>query len=480
MKKFLLSLGLLGTAIGAHAQGTPVNLGPWVEVNTPNSGALAPGYRIDNISTVSTNVAWATAFERPSGSTNYFFRTNNAAGTEFDFDGITATGGNSSFEAANISGVSATTAVVAKFGSGGGGEILRTTNGGAGWVKVTTASQFTNSASFLDFVHMFDANEGVAVGDPVGGYFEIYRTTNGGASWSRIGQTAAITPNAGEAALVGSYFALGNTIWFGGASLGSTDQERVFKSTDRGVTWSVSAATPLTETISHLAFKDQSNGIAYNQKVVSGTVTEINVIRTSDGGATWQTIVPNNTSTGSFFRYAIDAVNGRYYSSGQRFPSAAGNDDFGFSTSTDGVNWSNIVTGGAEFFAMDLIPGANSNSAAGYGGLQTDANGVGGIYKATNIVPLATRDQALQSALSVYPNPSTSGVFKVDLGSALKGNAELTVVDAMGRQVKSQSVSATSVGSKAFNLDLSNEKAGVYTLQFRTDAGLATQKVVIN
>ncbi|MBF9220788.1 T9SS type A sorting domain-containing protein [Hymenobacter ruricola] len=478
MKKFLLSLGLLGAAIGAHAQ--TVNLGPWVQVNLNNSGALAPGYRVDNVSTVSANVAWATAFERPSGNTNYFFRTNNAAGDEFDFDAINATGSNQAFEATNISGVSATTAVVGKFGSAGGGEILRTTNGGLGWTKTTTASQFTNSASFLDFVHMFDASVGVAVGDPVGGYFEIYRTTDGGATWSRIPQSAAITPATGEAALVGSYFALGNTIWFGGASLGTNDQERVFKSTDRGVTWTVSTPTPLTETISHLAFRDAQNGIAYNTKIAGSDVTAVNVIRTSDGGATWQTITPVNNATGSFFRYAIDAVNGRFYSSGQRFPSALGNDDFGFSTSVDGINWTNIVTGGAEFFAMDLIAGANSNSAAGYGGLQTDATGVGGLYKASNIVLTGTRDKALQSALSVYPNPSNTGVFSVDLGSALKGNAQLTVVDAMGRQVKSQSVSATSVGSKAFNLDLSNEKAGVYTLQFRTDAGIATQKVVIN
>ncbi|UOQ99788.1 T9SS type A sorting domain-containing protein [Hymenobacter sp. 5317J-9] len=480
MKKFLLSLGLLGAAVGAHAQ--TVNLGPWVQVNTVNSGAFAPGYRVVHVSTVSPTVAWTTAEENSSsGVANFFFRTNNAAGDQFDFDAITAVGANASYESANISGVSATTAVVGKYGASGGGDILRTTNGGLSWTRTTTNAQFPQAnGGFLDFVHMFDANVGVAVGDPVGGYFEIYRTTDGGATWNRIPQTAVLNPFTGEAALVRSYFALGNTIWFGGASLGTNDQEYVYKSTDRGITWTKSAPTPLTETISKIAFKDANNGIAYNVKVTGTDVTAVNVIRTSDGGATWQTITPVNNATGSFFRYDIDAVNGRYYSVGQRFPasSPAVAADFGSSYSTDGINWTNM-NNSQGFFAMDLIPGTGTAVAQGYAGAATDAAGSGGIYKAT-ILNSATRDAALQNALTVYPNPSNTGVFNVDLGSTLKGDAQMTVVDAMGRQVKSQAINATTVGSKAFNVDLSNEKAGVYTLQFRTEAGIATQKVVIN
>ena len=53
-------------------------------------------------------------------------------------------------------------------------------------------------------------------------------------------------------------------------------------------------------------------------------------------------------------------------------------------------------------------------------------------------------------------------------------------MDALGRQVQSQALSATAIGSKNVNLDLSGEKAGVYTMQVRTDAGIATQKLVID
>lgn len=487
MKKTVLFLGLLGFATLSHAQTTPpANVGPWVRVNVVNSGAFSPGQRITSIKTVSPTVAWAVSKENTANNSkaNYFFVTNNAAGDQFDFGSILdPVNGNPSFETSNIAAISATTALASNYGTPVGGEILRTSNAGISWTKVTTASQFAVSqGGFLDFVYMFDANEGVAVGDPTSGYFEILRTTNGGTTWTRIPSQPALIPAAGEAALTGSFFGLGNTIWFGGATLNDNHQERVFKSVDRGITWTVSGATPLTASINSFAFKDQQNGIAFNQKVsgTPATVTAVNVIRTSDGGATWSTITPVNTATGSFFYYDIDAVNGRYYSVGQRFPASSPGvaADFGSSYSTDGINWTN-VNNSQGFFAFDVVPGTAANTAAGYAGASTDMNGVGGLYKSTDVRITASRDAALQSALTVHPNPSATGLFNVDLGSFLQAGAQLTVSDALGRLVKTQALNATAVGSKTMTLDLSGEKTGVYTLQIRTEAGLATKKLVI-
>lgn len=484
MKKSILILSLLGAAASAKAQ-APVTLGPWVQGNLTNVVSGAPGYQVLQVSTVSSTVAWSLAKENTAtGTANYFFKTNNAAGTEFNFDQISAPGSNAAYESANISAVSGTTAIAGKYGGNGGGEILRTTNGGTSWTKTTATSDFTAGGGFLDFVHMFDANEGVAVGDPVGGYFEIRRTTNGGASWTRIASTPVLVPFAGEAALVRSFCTLGNTIWFGGASGGATEQERIFKSTDRGLTWTVSAPTPLTENISKIAFKDPLNGIAYNLKGTTA-ITAVNLIRTSDGGATWQTITPTNTATGSFFISDIDAVNGRYYSVGSRFPRTTPSTtaDFGTSYSVDGVTWRNLsnidmLQNDHNLIAIDVIANGTATGATGYAGSFTDANGVGGMYRAANIVT-ATRDGALQTALTAFPNPSATGVFNVDLGSTLKAGAQLTVVDALGRVVKSQNLSAAAVGARNLSLDLSTEKAGVYTLQIQTADGIATRKLVV-
>ena len=485
MKKSLLVVGLLGLAVQARAQTQTPGLGPWVRVNTTSVNSFAPGYFVVDVKTVSPTVAWAVAEENSqAGIPNRYFRTNNAAGTEFDFGAISAANGAANFQTGNISSVGNLVAVAATYPvMGAGGEILRTTNGGLSWTKVSTASQFVAGQNgFCNFVHMFDASVGVSLGDPTNGYFEILRTTDGGLTWTRIPQSSIPAPLPDEFGLTRSFFALGNTIWAGLGSSVATNPVRVLKSTDRGVTWTVSALTPLLEGINRLAFKDDQNGIAYNTKLnaAKNAVAAVNVIRTADGGATWTAITPVNTATGSFFRFDIDAVTGHYYSVGRRFPEPMPRtaEDFGSSTSTDGVNWKNLNIGQG-FFAFDVIPGSTATNVVGYAGAATDSLGVGGLYKG-NVTLAAARDAALQRTLSAYPNPSHAGVFRVELGTALKAGARLTVVDALGRQVLGQNLSATAIGSKTVNLDLSAEKAGVYTLQIRTESGIATQKLVID
>lgn|GEM_PF-3859801 len=73
----------------------------------------------------------------------------------------------------------------------GGGQILRTSNGGVSWTAVQ-GNGFARPAGFNNWVHMFDANVGVFFGDPNTGpgsafpYFEMLRTIDGGLIWTRI------------------------------------------------------------------------------------------------------------------------------------------------------------------------------------------------------------------------------------------------------------------------------------------------------
>lgn len=479
MKKSLLFLGLLGLSSQLHAQS------PWTLVNTTGVNVFG-AYNVQNINTVSPTVAWGVTSERvASPATSIpgtYIVTNNAAGDQFDFGGVAVT---STATVGNISGLSATTALAAAYpgatfsgAASYGGEIVKTTDRGVNWVRKTTAAQFNaSSGGFCNWVHMFNATTGVSLGDPTGGAFEILRTTNGGDTWTRLTTGVPAPLNPQEFGNSGSFFALGNTIWAGLASSVATNPVRTFKSTDQGLTWTASAVIPnITGAVTTLAFKDANNGIAF-----SSTTTALNVARTSDGGATWTAITPINNATGSFYRYAIDAVNGVYYSVGQRFPasSPAVAADFGSSYSTDGVNWTNLNSGQG-YFAVDLIAGPTPNLVVGYAGAATEANGSGGLYKYARTAVLSNRDAALQNALRAYPNPNASGLFKVDLGSELKAGAQLMVVDALGRQVAAQALTASAVGSRTLTLDLSGQKTGVYTLQVRTDAGIATQKLVIN
>jgi len=83
-------------------------------------------------------------------------------------------------------------------------------------------------------------DHGVAVGDPRDGYFEIYATIDGGNGWTRIPQGNIPAPLPTEFGLIPgpSSCARGDTIWFGTYA---DEGGRVFRSTDRGLTWTVAS-----------------------------------------------------------------------------------------------------------------------------------------------------------------------------------------------------------------------------------------------
>ncbi|SHI83576.1 Por secretion system C-terminal sorting domain-containing protein [Hymenobacter daecheongensis DSM 21074] len=462
MKKTLLSLALLcSMSFAAQAQ--------WTLLNT--SAGLPPDYISAQTHTVSDQIAWSLIRENAAGSTINLFTRTIDGGANFTFSSINGAAG---YQGASIHALDANTAFVAQFGGNGGGEVVKTVNGGNSWTKSTALSQFAAPAGFANWVYFFDANNGVSLGDPNGGYFEIYTTSNGGTSWTRVPRTPVLNElSGGEFGLVGSYFALGNTIWSGTIHLQNpADQTtgipaRILKSTDRGLTWTSSAITPISGSISKIAFTDQNNGIAYNTNAAGVTT----LIATTDGGATWQT----KNYTGKFNHFDIDAVPGTniLVSVGSSEPTVATAADYGSSYSTNnGQSWTNIDRG-RYYSTVDFI-----SRTVGYVGARTDANGAGGVYKAT-ATALASRNAELQKDLSVYPNPSASGVFSLQLTSGIKAGTTVRVFDALGRQVLTQTLNGTTVAAQRSTIDLSKEKAGLYTLELRTENGVAQQKLVV-
>ncbi|MCC2545193.1 T9SS type A sorting domain-containing protein [Hymenobacter sp. BT175] len=459
MKKILLS-ALLLSSIGASAQ-----MAPWVLQNNGASPQTPPEFFSRQMHTVSANVAWQL-LQDANGTGNGVFTFSRTAngGALWEFGSINGTVG---YSAAGIHAMDAQTAFVAQYGeTAGGGEILKTTNGGNTWTKVTTASQFRGPAGFANWVYFFDANNGVSLGDPTSGSFEVLTTSNGGTTWTRVPAGNLPAPlDATEYALVGSYYALGNTIWAGTTHLdaaGNGLPTRVLKSTDRGLTWTASALTPISEAISRLAFVDQNNGLAF-----SG----MTLIRTTDGGATWS----NVNYTGNFNHFDFDVVDGTnmYISVGSSVQTVTTRQDYGSSISTDnGQTWRDLERGEYKS-SVDVI-----NRTTGYAGAQTDAQGAGGVYK-LNATALPARNASVQQALGVYPNPSATGVFQVKLNSGIKADAQIRVIDAVGREVYNRQLNPTAVTTLETTVDLSREKSGIYTLELRTAEGVAQQKVVI-
>lgn len=250
----------------------------------PQPSGITPGLFIQFLDAVDTNVVWGLASDPASQLTpvQEFTKTidggnlwianpiNNAAG----------------LSPSGIFALNADTAWVAMFdGAAGGGKILKTIDGGINWTWQSTAV-FAAPAGFPNMVYFYDADNGVCMGDPTGGYFEIYTTTDGGANWIRTPQATIAANLGGEFGITSVFTTLGDsTMWFG------TNLGRIYKTTDRGLNWTV-ASTPYSGFyIGDIAFRDADNGIATNGS--AGALPD--AIRTTDGGASW-TLIPANTA----------------------------------------------------------------------------------------------------------------------------------------------------------------------------------------
>lgn len=153
------------------------------------------------------------------------------------------------------------TAFLLASGPGNRSRVYKTSDAGNHWRLL-----FTNPdvKGFFDAIAFWDRKNGMVLGDPVAGEFAVFTTGDGGEHWNRQ-QTPAALPNEGA-------FAASNTslvvrgageAWFG---TGGPNAARVFRTADRGRTWSLST-TPLSAEsassgIYSLAFRDESHGVA--------------------------------------------------------------------------------------------------------------------------------------------------------------------------------------------------------------------------
>ncbi len=349
MKKTLLIAVLVTFALHASAQ--------WIPQAT---GFTAPSRGLQYVHAVDANVVWAAAYDgvTPTNWIQEFTRTVNG-GNLWTPGTIPAAGCGFSMIFA-LDGQTAWAAMFSPNGTHASQGIYKTTNGGVNWVEQTTAVFNHALGAFPNVVHFFNANEGFCMGDPVGGFFEIYITNNGGTNWTRVPTTNIPAPLAGEWGIVGYYDAIGNTVWFG------TNKGRVFRSVDKGNTWTV-ATTPLTNKYVKPKFANELYGII--QDVSAGTTGAL--AKTEDGGLTWELV----SHTGPLFWNDISYVPGTDLT----FVSTGAATGFsGASYSHDGgETWTEIDGSlGTQFLATDWV-----NATTGWAGGFSISPTEGGIFK---------------------------------------------------------------------------------------------------
>lgn len=187
----------------------------------------------------------------------------------------------------DIEAFDASTAYILSIGTDDNSRIYKTTDGGETW-----RLQFKNeqAGAFYDAIACWDRDNCIAMSDPVGGYYILIRTTDG-EKWQPIGNKQMPTAAEGEAAFAASGTCL---IAQGKANVflvsGGRDA-RVFRSADRGLTWSVARAPIISGTsgsgIFSIAMLDANNGVIVGGNYEKPDENKGILAFTSDGGATW-------------------------------------------------------------------------------------------------------------------------------------------------------------------------------------------------
>jgi PKD repeat protein len=422
-----------------------------------NSGFAKANRGIENIFIVDPNVVWAAAYNGVS-STNpiqEYTKTVNG-GTTWTPGSVTFTG-SEGYGIANFHAFSDQICYACMFPSAAnGGFIVKTIDGGTTWTKQTTADF---STSWADFVYFFNTNDGVCVGDPSTSPNEymIYTTNNGGTTWSRVASANIPNPATTETAIVNLFDAVGNTIWFG------TSGGRVYKSADKGATWTVSASGLGTGVQITPTFKDASTGVVVG--ISSTTNSYAGMKKTVNGGTSWSTITP----TGFFVKYPhFDFIPG---TTASWVNVGAGPNNIGSSYSLDDCStFVNIDTGSVQYTCVTMYD-SYTGWAGGFNTSSTD----GGIYKWQN--PITTgidNPSSGNSDVRIYPNP-TRDIINIEFSIFASEAVQVGVYNIMGEKVFSQDFDPTY--DNMLQLDLSGKVPGIYLVVVKDGSSVTTKRI---
>lgn len=153
---------------------------------------------------------------------------------------------------------------------------------------------------FYDAIKFWNANEGIAMGDPTDDCVSIIITRDGGDTWTKLSCDDLPKVIEGEAAFAASdtnIEIIGDKTWIATGGMAS----RILYSSDKGKSWEV-INTPIiqgktTTGIYSVDFYDAQNGFAIGGDYTDADGNTDNKIKTTDGGKTWK-VIANGQSPG--------------------------------------------------------------------------------------------------------------------------------------------------------------------------------------
>ena len=320
--------------------------------------------------------------------------------------------------------------------------IYKTTNGGTTWTQV-----YTLAGGFIDAIQMVSTSEGYALGDPVGGKWTVLKTTDGGNTWARMATEPAQVGT--EAGWNNSFQIVGTNMWFG------TNNTRVYRSTDLGLTWTSGATTGTVNTY----------GVHYNN-ATTGLAGGTAMVLSTNGGTSYSSVTAPGTAGN---------LNGIEGNGSDWWAIRSGNTIY---RSTNGAaSWTNaFVSGTAVFQDIDFAvvgSGCPNGWAVGNAGVIAKMTGT--------LVGVTTTSSEVPSSYLLkqnYPNPFNP-TTNITFALPKAGDVTLKVYDMSGKEVAVLVNEFKNAGSYLVGFNAANLPSGAYFYRIVSGGFIETKKMLL-
>jgi hypothetical protein len=299
------------------------------------------------------------------------------------------------------------------------------------------------------------------MGDPRNGYFEIYTTIDGGTTWTRIPQANISTSLTNEYGVSNGYSAYGDKVWFN-----TNTEGRIFYSSDRGYTWSVSSVNS-GWSYAGVAFSDASNGVAWRD---NNTAIVNDIYTSNDGGVTW---LPQNISPPIILNQVSEIKNvpGTFLFTAD-IPAKL------YATTDNFVSY--FLIDQTHSYANTPYWSAIKMFDAGLGWAADVPLSDSAVYKLENVLTgIQNFDHAENvKSFNIFPNPVTSGAALISFTLEKNTSVTFTLSDMSGKII-SQQIKEGDKGENALIYNFKNISSGLYLLNLESGKESFNMKVLV-